>query len=164
MHYKYKKKNKISEILQTNVATLCANLSFPLNRIIHLDDVSEQIEERFKNTLFFDGISANEGVTKGIAFARYNIIDLKNIPDKKTQDEDEETLFNNAVRNVQKNLQEMLERITNLAGKDEGILFKAYLQMIYSHRFYDAIIYQIRKGIWVQTAIKNIVLKQANFF
>ncbi|WP_119344167.1 phosphoenolpyruvate--protein phosphotransferase [Facilibium subflavum] len=159
-----KAKKGISESLQNDIVTLCANLSLPLNRAMHVDDVSERIEEKISNTLYFDGASANEGVTKGVAFVRYDITDIEQIPDKPTQEEDEETLFKDAVNDVKASLQEMLERITTLAGSDEGELFKAYLQMIDSHRFYDEIIKLIRQGVWVQSAIKQISLKHADFF
>ena len=159
-----KEKSSINESLQTDVATLCANLSLSLNRAIHIDDISEQIEEQVSNTLIFEGTGANEGVQKGVAFARYNISDLETIPDKETQNEDEESLFKTAVKEVKANLQDMLHRVTTLAGDSEGALFEAYLQMLDSRRFYDAIIELIQKGVWLKTAIKKITLKQAETF
>ncbi len=162
--FQIRDKNKITESLQTDVATLCANLSLPLNRAIHVEDVSDQIEEQPLSPLFFDGISANEGVQKGVAFARYNITDIEEIPDKETQSEDEEALFISAVKEVKEHLQEMLQRITLLAGNDEAVLFEAYLQMIDSSRFYDGILTYIRQGVWLQSAIKKVVLEQATLF
>ncbi|GGF89772.1 MULTISPECIES: phosphoenolpyruvate--protein phosphotransferase [Cysteiniphilum] len=157
-------KDKITESLQTDVATLCANLSLPLNRAIHIEDVSEQIEDKPQSPMYFDGVSANDGVQKGIAVARYNITDIEEIPDKPTQSDDEERLFISAVKDVKESLEEMLERVTLLAGSEEAQLFEAYLQMIDSSRFYDAIIGYIRQGIWLQSAIKRVVIEQATLF
>lgn len=157
-------KDKITENLQTDVATLCANLSLPLNRAIHIEDISEQIEDQPQSPLLFDGISANEGVQKGVAVGRYNITDIEEIPDKLTQSEDEENLFIAAVKEVKASLKEMLQRINLLVGNSEASLFEAYLQMIDSSRFYDAIIHYIRQGIWLQSAIKRVVLEQVAIF
>ena len=159
-----REKKQISESLQTDVATLCANLSPVLNRAINIEEVYDQIEEKPTATLSFDGTSTHEGGAKGIAFARYNITDIENIPYKKSQSEDEEALFNKAVEKVRSQLEKMLDRITYLAGNNEKLLFEAYLHMIDSSRFYDAIIAEIRKGIWVQTAIKKVVLDQVTAF
>ena len=157
-------KDGISESLQTDMATFCTNLSLPLNQALHADDVLERIEVTPDNSIYFEGISASEGVAKGIGFARYNIMDIKNIPDKKTQVDDEESLFINAVKDVKHHLNEMHKRVKQLAGEDEGALFDAYLQMIDSQRFYDAIIRLIRQGVWVQSAIKQVTLEQAKLF
>lgn len=156
--------NKITENLQTDVATLCANLSLPLNRAINIEGVSERIEEQPENSMRFDGISANDGVQKGTAVARYNITDIEKIPDKPSQAEDEEKLFINAVEDVKESLKDMLQRVTLLTGKQEAQLFEAYLQMIDSSRFYDAIINYIRQGVWLQSAIKRVVIEQAKIF
>ncbi|MBK2124054.1 phosphoenolpyruvate--protein phosphotransferase [Fangia hongkongensis] len=157
-------KQAISESIKTDIITFCANVSLPLNRALHADDILEQIEETPSNALYFNGVSANDGVTRGNAFARYNITDIDNIPDKGTQVEDEETLFINAVNEVKANITEMLRRVTKMAGEDEGALFDAYLQIIDSRRFYDAIINLIREGIWVQSAVKQVTLEQASIF
>lgn len=157
-------KDKITENLQTDVATLCANLSLPLNRAIHIEDVSEQIEDQLQGPMQFDGVSANDGVQKGIAIARYNITDIEEIPDKSSQSDDEEQLFISAVKDVKESLQDMLQRVTLLAGSEEAQLFEAYLQMMDSSRFYDAIITYIRQGVWLQSAIKRVVIQQARVF
>ena len=57
-----REKKQISESLQTDVATLCANLSPVLNRAINIEEVYDQIEEKPTATLSFDGTSTHEGV------------------------------------------------------------------------------------------------------
>lgn len=163
--FQIRDRNKITGSLQTDVATLCANLSLPLNRAIYIEDISEQIEDTpNKHPIYFDGISANDGVQKGIAVARYNITDIEDIPDKLTQSDDEERLFISAVKDVKSSLQEMSRRVTLLAGREEAQLFDAYIQIIDSRRFYDNILQYIRQGIWLQSAIKRVVMEQATFF
>ncbi|MFZ9036005.1 MAG: phosphoenolpyruvate--protein phosphotransferase [Francisellaceae bacterium] len=158
------KPGSIDESLQNDVMTLCANISKPLNRAIDVDDVIEQIEERNYNTLFFDGEGVSEGVSKGQALVRYSLNDIDSIPDKQTQVDNEEEAFKEAVKEVKKHLNEMLDRVTQLASQTEALLFESYLQMLDSSRFYDAIIEQIRSGIWVQTAIKNVVNEQSAIY
>lgn len=156
-----KEKKQISKSLQKNVRLLCKNLSSVLNQAINPETmVYNQAKEKLTETLFFNGNSIYEGVAKGTGFTRYDITDIENIPCKKSQSKDEEPLFNQAVKQVKTQIENMLHQINYLVGNNEKLLFEAYLHMIDSSAFYDAIITEIRKGIWVKTAIKKIVLNQ----
>lgn len=162
--FQLRDKNIITETLQTNVAKLCSNLSLPLSRAICIENISDTLKNSPKSPIYFDGLTANDGVQTGIARARYNITDIEEIPDKHSQSDDEESLFIAAVKDVKASLQDMLQRIKILAGSEEVQLFEAYLQMIDSSRFYDGIIQYIRQGVWLQSSIKRVVIEQAMLF
>ena len=164
MALQVKQRDKIHESLQMNAATLCANLSVPLSRAINVDDVSEQIGEKYSSMIYFDGSTINSGVQQGTAFARYNITDIENIPDKETQSEDEKHLFNLALQDVKKDLKNMSERISLSATDDEENLFQSYLQILESSSFYEKILSYLNEGVWLQTAIKKVVFEQVAIF
>ena len=155
------RENSINESTQTALTTICANISSSFKKELDKEEVNEKIETALpqKSTIVFSGKGVTPGASIGIAIAAYNIVDIDSIPNKLTQNDHEVSEFTSAVKNVSIELKAMAKTIESAASKDESALFEAYTQIMFSDRFYNAIIKQIDSGIWVQSAIKNTVNK-----
>lgn len=162
-----KKPNDMPEYIQTKLVTLCANIAEALDDALDRDDVTEKIEEATSDnpTVFFDGQTITKGATIGTAVVRYDVLDLDSIPDKETTDTDEEiSQFKLAVSNLKKEIAAMIERINGQVTETESALFTAYSQILDSTSFYDAVITEIKHGIWIQTALKNVIRRLSGSF
>ncbi|MCF6775221.1 phosphoenolpyruvate--protein phosphotransferase [Thiotrichales bacterium 19X7-9] len=158
--------NDMPEHVQTKLVTLCANIAEALDEALDRDDVTEKIEEATKDnpTVFFDGQQITKGAAIGTAVVRYNIFDLDSIPDKQTQSDNEVDQFKLAVNALKQEIDSMITTLDQQVSETETALFKAYLQILDSTSFYDAVINLIEDGIWVQSALKQVVRRLSNSF
>lgn len=161
-----KKINDMPEHIQTKLVTLCANIAEALDEALERDDVTEKIEEATKDnpTVFFDGQSITKGAAIGTAVVRYNILDLDTIPDKKTQSDDEKDQFKAAVTALKREISSMVQTLDQQVSEAESALFKAYFQILESTSFYDAVLTLIDEGVWVQSALKQVIRRLSNSF
>ena len=159
-------KKKLSESLQTTLVTLCLNISDLLTSFIEKGSINQLISAGSpkNSTLSLAGKAVTTGTAIGHVTLKYNILDLADIPDKTTQDDNELEQFNFALNTVKSSIKIMLERIYKQASENEAALFDAYLQILESNSYSGKIIELIQSGCWIQTAIKTVTEQQVNKF
>ena len=151
-------KERFSENLQTTLVTLALNLGDMLDDFIEKGTISASITQAppEDRTVTLSGRAVTGGAALGQVVVKYNLLDTADIPDKPTQQDDEAEQFRDAVNRVKASLNHMRSHVHHEMSAHEAALFNAYLQIIDSSSYYNAILDLIREGVWVQTAIRRV--------
>ncbi len=106
------------------------------------------------------GISAVSGVAIGTAKVVYPPADLDAVPDRSTNNIDEELQrFKDALDLAQKDIVQLQQKIEPVLPLEEQVLFSAYLQVLSSAELKDDVDEEIQKGQWAEGALRNVIKK-----
>lgn len=161
-----KAKGKFSEEAVSFLVTLSAQLAGTLANTIGTGKIFSSLQSYGKRKSFWlDGMSAAAGVAIGTAVVAYAPADLTAIPDKQSDniDDDIET-FNDALIAVGQQIEQMSLSLEGSISQEDQSLFSAYIKILDSNSFKGEVIKKIRSGIWVQSALRDVVSVNAKKF
>lgn len=104
------------------------------------------------------GISAVHGVALGQAVVIYPLADLEAVPMLNVDNIEEEIIdFETALQAVRDEMMLLNQRLSPSLPEKERALFDAYLRMLDPESLGDAVIQEIKAGVWAQGALKKVV-------
>ena len=162
--------NKTNRTFTENEEAFVVTLSAQLSTIIFHGMQSGRVYEVMSSygkhkSLRLQGIGAASGVALGEALIMAPQADFSAIYEKASEDiQGDLEKFQHAVECVRKDINAMDESMAERVGPEERTLFTAYLKILDSGSFYKAVIERIEAGQWVQSALKNVVSKNAKAF
>lgn len=107
---------------------------------------------------FFDGLAGSSGAGIGQAVLLYPPADLAAVPDRQTDDINEEiALLDRALVRARTEVRALAEQAGKSLGKEEQALFEVYLRMLDRHALAAEVVEKIRAGNWVQGALRMVV-------
>lgn len=161
-----KAKEKFSEEAVSFLVTLSAQLAGTLANTIGTGKVFSSIQSYGKRKSFWlGGMGAASGVAIGSAVVAYDPADLSAIPDKQSDDiEDDIEAFLDALIAVGQQIEQMSSQLEGSISHEDQALFNAYLKILDSNSFKGEVIKRIKTGQWVQSALKDVVNTNAKTF
>ncbi|MDX1635545.1 MAG: phosphoenolpyruvate--protein phosphotransferase [Marinobacter sp.] len=113
----------------------------------------------------FKGVAGAPGVAIGQGVVVYPPADLDAVPDKQTENIDQElTLFEGAVTSVREDIERVAERLASQLRPEEQALFEVYLRMLDDNALPGEVVNRIREGNWAQGALKQVVQQYVRHF
>jgi phosphotransferase system enzyme I (PtsP) len=150
-----------------SLTTLSAQLASTVADAIETGRMAELLSgyRQNKKTLRLYGQGASSGVGMGQVVVAYPLANFDSIPDKRVEDVDAEiTAFESALKAVINDISTLHEQLAESLPSDERSLFTAYLQMLDSNSFKNAVIKHIRDGLWAQAALREGIDEQVSAF
>ena len=115
--------------------------------------------------LRMEGVPGAPGVAVGSAAVVFPAARLDSVPDRvSTLPEVEIQMFRDAVVQVQEELMEIKQRMTDVLPAEERALFDAYVMMLNSETLVEATIERIRAGNWAPGALRETIHENARVF
>lgn len=116
-------------------------------------------------TFWLSGTPASHGIGIGDAVATYPQADLNAIPEKNSENTAQDLEdFMNAINTVSLSIDAMGKTLENSLSREDQLLFNAYKQILQGHSFKGEITKRIQAGMWVQSALKQVVNQMARHF
>jgi len=111
------------------------------------------------------GIAGAPGVAIGQAMVVYASADLNAVPDRGTDDPEQEVqTFLTAVQAVREEVQDLAARLAGSIPAEEQLLFDAYLRMLDSSSIVGETVELIRQGNWAPGALREVISKHIKVF
>ncbi len=130
-----------------------------------LETLEAQKRRRKKTEMVLFGIPGSSGVAIGTATIVYPPADLDAVPDQEITDiETEISDFKTALAAARDEIHRLQVRAKNSLSLAENALFDAYLRLLDSRTFINEVISEIKKGQWVQGALKRVIKKHILHF
>ncbi len=113
----------------------------------------------------FQGVAGSAGVAIGACVVFYPHADLNSVPDKECADIDAEiTFFESAVDSVRQDIRDVGARLASQLRPEEQALFDVYLGMLDDTALSGEVKNIIRKGLWAQGALREVVQEYVRHF
>ena len=113
----------------------------------------------------FNGVPGAPGVAIGAGVVVYPSADLDVVPEKPTDDIDQElVLFRAAVKAVREDIERVANRLASQLRPEEQALFDVYLRMLGDEALPGEVANNIRAGVWAQGALKQVVQQYIRHF
>ena len=113
----------------------------------------------------FSGVPGAPGVAIGSGVVVYPSADLDVVPEKPTDDIDQELgLFRASVKAVREDIERVAKRLASQLRPEEQALFDVYLRMLGDDAMPGEVANKIREGIWAQGALKQVVQQYIRHF
>jgi phosphotransferase system enzyme I (PtsP) len=114
---------------------------------------------------FLAGQGGAQGISLGTAWAVYPPADLSAVADRRTADpEGDKTEFRNALAAADQELAELGSSLTERVDAEDADLFHAYLHIVRDKGFKRRVEARIDDGVWVQTAVRDVVREYISTF
>lgn len=148
------------------LVTLGAQVAATVAHAIDTGRLSQQLVQSNQDaSLTLSGIAAVSGVVVGQAVVVYPPADFATISDRLSEDiEQDIALFEQALIEANRDIQHMAKQLVDQLGQQEQALFTAYERILESAHFKDAVIQRIKRGEWVQSALKAVVRQNVQVF
>jgi phosphotransferase system enzyme I (PtsP) len=148
------------------VVTLSAQLSGAIAQALESGRIVDMIASYGKHkSLKLQGVGASSGVAMGEAVVALPQADFSMVFERASEDISADLeKFDKALESVRKDIRSMDAELAETLGEDERALFGAYLKILDSKSFTQAVIEKVTAGQWVQSALKNVVSKNAKVF
>lgn len=159
--------HEFSEAERGLVLGVATQLASAVADAIETGRLSEYLSSYHQNrkTVRLSGMAASPGVAIGQTVVIYPPASFDSVTDKVTEDPEEDvSKFEEALRAVSADITKMDDRLAESLSQDERALFGAYLQIIESNSFKDAVIRRVRDGQWVQAALRDAVRDHVRMF
>lgn len=106
----------------------------------------------------FHGVAGASGIAMGRAVVIYPPADLESVPDRATEDIDNELQqFQQALQGVRLEIQHLDTKMANSLMPEERALFEVYLRMLDDNALPEEIIDRIHAGNWAQGALRTVI-------
>src|SRR6056297_1035494 len=113
----------------------------------------------------FNGVPGAPGVAIGSGVVVYPSADLDVVPEKPTDNIDQELeLFGASVKAVREDIERVAKRLASQLRPEEQALFDVYLRMLGDDAMPGEVANKIREGIWAQGALKQVVQQYIRHF
>ena len=120
---------------------------------------------RKKKEMILFGVPGSSGIAIGTAMIVYPPADLDAVPDQEITDIEIEIFnFETALAAARDEIYQLQVRAKNSLSIAENALFDAYLRLLDSQTFINEVISEIKKGQWVQGALKRVIKKHILHF
>jgi len=130
-----------------------------------LGDIPRKRRSRSNKSITLKGLGSAPGVGAGTAVIVYPKSDLDAVPHRKIADvKAEQVKFEEALTLARDEIRQLGERAASLLPKEEQALFEAYLQILDSNSFHKEVCAQIKKGVWAQKALSEVITKHIAVF
>ncbi len=149
------------------LVTLGAQVAATVAHAIDTGRLSQQMDEADNGAAAFSitGIPAVSGVAIGQAVIAHPPADFSTLTERLSEDVEQDLLlFDEAVAAVSRDIQHMSQHLSEQLGQEERALFTAYEHMLDSARFKEAVIKRVKRGEWVQSALKAVVRQNVQAF
>jgi phosphotransferase system enzyme I (PtsP) len=148
------------------VVTLAAQLSGNIAQALESGRIVESIASYGKHkSLKLQGVGAASGVAIGEAVVVAPQADFSIVFERASEDiPGDIEKFEKALDAVRKDIRAMDAELSESLSEDERALFGAYLKILESKSFIQGVIERVEAGQWVQSALKNVVSKNAKVF
>lgn len=157
-------KKHFSEDEETFLVTIAAQLA---GVIAHAEASGgiEGLHSRAHGAAPLQGQAGAPGVAIGTAVVNFTATNLEVIPDRAASDAKVEVrLFRKAIKDVRKDIQSMLKRMTEILPAEECALFDAYLLMLEGDGISDEVIRRIKQGNWAAGALRETIAEHMRAF
>ncbi len=157
-------KKYFSEDEVTFLVTIAAQLA---GAIAHAEASGgiDGLRSRSQSAAPLQGQPGAPGVAIGTAVVNFTSTNLEVIPDRVADDvKAEVSLFKKAVKDVRKDIQSMLKRMTEVLPAEERALFDAYLLMLEGPGISDEVIQRIKQGNWAAGALRETIAEHMRAF
>ncbi|MDF2182657.1 phosphoenolpyruvate--protein phosphotransferase [Neptuniibacter sp. CAU 1671] len=115
--------------------------------------------------LHFEGVAGSSGVAIGQGVVIAPPADLNSVPDKPAGDIDREIeSFYAALEQVRNDVREVSLSLAKRLRSQEQALFDVYLRMLEDNALAGEVVERIRKGLWAQGALREVVLEHVRKF
>lgn len=117
-----------------------------------------EANEATRGEMALTGIGSSPGVGVGTMIVVYPPSDLEAVPEREVDNIDNEILsFEKALEATRLEVLALCERISLNLSDSEKTLFDAYLRILESASFKQAVVDQIHQGQWAQRALADVV-------
>ena len=129
-----------------------------------LQQVLRQIQAP-RRDVKFHGVAGAPGVGMGICVVKYPPADLDAVPDRQTEDVEEEiALFRKAVEAVRADIHRVSANLSGELRPEEAALFAVYANMLDDKALKGEVIRRIQGGQWAQAALRDVVRDYVRHF
>ena len=119
---------------------------------------------KVKDTIF-EGVSGSSGVAIGKAVVVFPQADLRQVPERKTEDiEKEIEFFNYCLKAVQQDMRSLQAKIEHQIPEEERQLFDVYARMLDDDALGNEVVERIRLGSWAQGALAYVAREHIKAF
>jgi len=157
-------KKHFSEDKVTFLVTIAAQLA---GAIAHAEASGgiDGLHSKTRDAAPLQGQPGAPGVAIGTAVVNFTATNLEVVPDRAAGNvKAEVSLFKKAVKDVRKDIQSMLERMTEVLPAEERALFDAYLLMLEGPGISDEVIQRIKQGNWAAGALRETIAEHMRAF
>ena len=161
-----KEQQDFSEAAESFLVTLCAQLSGVIAHAHAVGNIDVfRKPNNAPNYKIFQGVSGSGGIALGRAIILYPPADLTAIPDRETDDiNDELALLDQAIIAVRLEIQSLDEKMQDSLMSEERALFSVFLRMLDETALPSEIKEHIRSGSWAQGAVRKVIDKHVALF
>lgn len=161
----YSKENAFfDEESEAFLTTLSAQVSSEIAQAIARGAIAQLTKgrKRKKREVILFGLSGAEGVAIGKAVLVYPPADLDAVPDQETNNIEEDiVLFKEALEAAREEINVLQVRARTTLSVAESALFDAYLRILDSRSLMNEVEDEIKKGLWVQAALRHVINRHA---
>ncbi len=157
-------KRHFSEDKVTFLVTIAAQLA---GAIAHAEASGgiDGLHSKARGAAPLQGQPGAPGVAIGTAVVNFTATNLEVIPDRVAGDvKAEVSLFKKAVKDVRKDIQSMLKRMTEILPAEERALFDAYLLMLEGDGISGEVVRRIKQGNWAAGALRETIAEHMSAF
>lgn len=145
--------------------TLGAQLAGAITHASALDQLDAPHQPTGLQRSSFSGLAGSSGITIGTAMVAEAGSALERVPDRRTDDVDnEERRFRHAVAAVRNDLHRLGRRLERDLSAEDRALFDALMMMLDSDALVDDTVARIRDGFWAPAALRDTVNRHARVF
>lgn len=158
---------KATRQFELDEETFLLTLAAKVSSILSNTETNAIINDEERNLLVrcINGIPASSGVAIGTAIVLFPVLDIGNIPQRKTQDINAEIKqLRKAVKRTHLQLERLSNRMKGLISEQERSLFQAYQQILGSAGIEQEVEEQIRAGYWAPFALKTVIFRHLKTF
>jgi phosphotransferase system enzyme I (PtsP) len=122
-----------------------------------VEHLTGRYQSPFPGDIFL-GSAASPRVGLGQAVVIYPLADLNAVPEKETENIEEQiALFRRALSLVRNEIQDLCRRLESSLSTEDQALFDAYLQILSEDGIGVEVEEEIRGGIWAEGALKRVI-------
>ena len=162
------KEKEFEEDSVTFLVTIAAQLA---GAIAHaeasggINGLKQKSKSRKGSAIPLEGQPGSPGVALGTAVAQFQLADLDSIPDRPVEDvKTEVSNFKKAVNRVRKDIQSMLDRMSEILPTEDRALFDAYLLMLQGSGITGEVVKRIKQGNWAAGALRETISEHLRAF
>ncbi len=113
----------------------------------------------------FPGVSGSSGAAIGQAVVLFPHADLRQIPQRRTQDVDKEIeFFNSCLELVRQDMRSLHSKLAGQVAEEERQLFDVYVRMLDDDALGNEVVQRIKMGSWAQGALAYVANEHVSNF
>jgi len=151
-------RRRFDEEVEAFMITLASQLAVVLAHAKATGSISEISLQGGDAPVRFDGAPGAPGVAIGTGVVVFPLADLDSVPDRPVDDAEKEIkLFHAAVDKVKLDIERASAKFSSKLGVEERGLFDVYLNILNDNALGGEVMVKIRRGQWVQGALREVI-------